>query len=94
MTAGTCSGDPSGSAAFGSRVVAIRPVSSTNIAAWMENSRVKEPGRAGSTRWPPIRPPTPRPRFCRKNCVANARVREDVDEQSTTSVARAGCITA
>ncbi len=39
-------------------------------------------------------PPTPRPRFCRKNCIANARDRVSVVEQSTIIVASAGCITA
>ncbi len=39
-------------------------------------------------------PPTPSPRFCRKNCVANARDRVSDGEQSTIIVASAGCITA
>lgn len=39
-------------------------------------------------------PPTPSPRFCRKNCIANARDRVSVVEQSTIIVASAGCITA
>ncbi len=41
-----------------------------------------------------MRPPTPSPRFCRKNCVANARDRVSGPEQSTIIVARAGCMTA
>lgn len=36
----------------------------------------------------------PRPRFCRKNCIANARERVSALEQSTIIVASAGCITA
>jgi predicted alpha/beta hydrolase family esterase len=39
-------------------------------------------------------PPTPSPRFCRKNWVAKARDRVSADEKSTIIVASAGCITA
>ena len=69
--------------------------SSRNIAASIANSRVKDVGRLDvSTRCPPMSPPTPSPRFCRKNCMAKARDRVSAVEQSTIIVASAGCITA
>lgn len=68
--------------------------STRNIAASIANSSVKELARVVSTMWPPMSPPTPRPRFCRKNCVAKARDRVSAVEQSTIIVASAGCMTA
>lgn len=78
----------------GSRTDAAIPPSTRNIAASIPNSRVKLPGRLASTIWPPASPPMPSARFCRKNCIAKARVRVDGLEHQTIIVASAGCITA
>lgn len=87
-------GAPSTRGACGSRSVAITTTSSRNTAASIANSRVKDVALDVSTRCPPMRPPTPSPRFCRKNCVAKARDRVSEVEQSTIIVASAGCMTA
>lgn len=85
---------PPSEAGRGIRTVVTTTPSTTNITASIRKSIVKLAGRLTSTSCPPTSPPRPSPRFCRKNCVAKARVRVAVLEHQTSIVARAGCMTA